>query len=143
MSRIEWRHDRRRIVLPVSIMRPETADMTRVTVTALVDTGASTSGITKSVAEQLDLAPAGKRPLLSARAIVQVERYLFRIGIESPSGTDSPAFPFVFDVTLGFELGSDLSVDPTRRIDAVVGMDVLSECDFSIDRTGRCKLDFG
>ena len=143
MSRIEWQHDGRRIVLPICVMRPETADMTRVTVPALVDTGASTSGITKSVAEQLDLAPVGKRPLLSARAIVQVERYLFRIGIESPSDSAAPAFPFVFDVTLGFELGGDLSADPKRRIDAVLGMDVLSECDFSIDRTGRCRLDFG
>jgi hypothetical protein len=93
--------------------------------------------------EQLDLTPVAKRQLLSARAIVQVERYLFRIGIESPSDSVAPAFPFVFDVTLGFELGSDLSADPKRRIDAVLGMDVLSECDFSTDRTGRCRLDFG
>ena len=61
---------------------------------------------------------------MSARTIIQVERYLFRIGLFASDTDSGPSFPFVFGPVLGFELGEELSVGPGGRIDAVLGMDV-------------------
>ena len=64
MSPIEWTHDGRRVLLPISILRPSPAtDLTAVSVTALVDTGATVSGIATRVIRELDLPPVGRRPL--------------------------------------------------------------------------------
>ena len=74
---IERRHDGRRIILPVTILRPTPAtDLSGYGGMAPVDTGATTSGITPRVARSLGLAPRGKRPLGSAQGEGQAERYL-------------------------------------------------------------------
>lgn len=133
---IRWRHDGRRIVLPILILRPDpSTDLSGFTAQALVDTGSTTSGITPRVAEFLDLSRRGKRPLGSAQGEGQAERYLFRVAI--PLISEAPSFPFVFDDVSGFELASSFALD------ALVGMDILKQCDFSIDRHGRCILQFG
>jgi predicted aspartyl protease len=143
MSVIEWQHDGRRIVLPISILRPAPTDFTQFDALALVDTGATTSAIVKRIADQLELPPRGKRPMYIARGLTQVERYLFRIGFAAREGDRQPAFPFVFDATLGFELSDTTPLPDGRMLNAVLGMDVLSQCDLSIDRHGSCKLFFG
>lgn len=98
MSRfIEWRHDSRQPVIPVSILAPEPlTNLTEHGVRALVDTGSTTSGITRRVAEELDLTGIGKRPLMSARHDDQVERYVFRIGLRPSDDRVEPTIPFVF-----------------------------------------------
>lgn len=134
--RIEWQHDGRRILLPVIILPPEpSTDLTGNEGRALLDTGSTTSGITPRVARRLNLLQRGKRPIGSAQGEGQAERYLFRIALPLP--TDSPTFPFVFESVSGFELAE------TFQFDALIGMDVLRQCDFSMDRTGRCRLQFG
>ena len=142
MSVLRWRHDRRRIVLPVIILRPEPVDLTQVGALALVDTGATTSGIVQRIANELGLAPAGKRPMHIARGVQQVERYVFRVGLASTGDLGQPIFSFVFEETLGFELSDTTSLPDGRRLDAVVGMDVLSRCDFRLGRDGWCELTF-
>lgn len=77
----------------------------------------------------------GKRPLGSAQGLGQAERYLFRIGLRPP--TDVPVFPFLFDEVSGFELSDSF------QLDALIGMDILQQCDFSTSRTGACSLTFG
>lgn len=143
MSRIEGRHDGRRIILSILVLRPEPSDLTAVDALALLDTGATTSGIVKRIADELDLAPAGKRPIYIARGIQQVERYLFRIGMIETSQDISPRFPYVFDETLGFELSDTTSLPDGRSLDAVLGMDVLSDCTFSTWKGGRWELSYG
>lgn len=54
-----------------------------------------------------------------------------------PLSVDGPAFPFVFEGVSGFELAE------TFQLDALLGMDVLGQCDFSMDRAGLCRLQFG
>jgi predicted aspartyl protease len=133
---IEWRHDGRRIVLPVIILPPEpTTDLSGIEAAALLDTGSTTSAITPRVARRLKLTPRGKRPLGSAQGEGQAERYLFRVGLREPSR--QPAFPFVFADVSGFELTDAFSLD------ALLGMDVLGQCDFAMYRNGRCRLEFG
>lgn len=134
--RIEGVHDGRRVILPILILPPEpTFDLTGVSARALLDTGATTSGITERIAGALGLRPVGKRPLGSARGEMQVERYIFRIGLQ-PSG-EGPAFPFVFDEVIGFELANSASFD------ALLGMDVLGQCELRIGRDRSWVLSFG
>lgn len=136
---IEWRHDGRRIILPVLVLRPApVADLTGFEGTALIDTGATASGITPRVARALSLAPRGKRPLGSARGEEQAERYLFRIGLLPPPAPEGvPRFPFVFDDVIGFELGEAFALD------LLIGMDILSQCTFRIDPQRSCELIAG
>jgi len=143
MSRIEWRHSGRRITLPILILRPDATDLTHVAVTALLDTGANVSGIVRRIADELSLEPTGKRPLISARGEIQVERYLFRIGLVREVPDDKPSFPFVFEETLGFELGDSSVFGDGTKLDAVLGMDILRQCDFEMTRAGTCRLTFG
>ncbi|MFL6863649.1 MAG: aspartyl protease family protein [Allosphingosinicella sp.] len=139
MSALEWRRDRRRILLPVLILRPfPVTDLAGEAATALLDTGSSVSGIASRVAERFGLRAMGKRPLLSAQGEGQVERYAFRIGLTADSRrAEPPSFPFLFDEVIGIELTNAF------EFDALLGMDILSRCDFSMSRSGVCRLDFG
>jgi predicted aspartyl protease len=138
MSAIEWRSDRRRLLIPVAILAPAPAnDLTSVAARALVDTGSTTTGITKRIAEQLGLLGRGKRPLSSAQGEGQAERYLFRIGLMPIGEEGVPAFPYIFDEVIGFELTNSF------QFDALLGMDILCQCDLELYRDGRCRLRFG
>jgi hypothetical protein len=134
--RIEWGHDGRRILLPVIILAPTpSTDLSGFEGEALLDTGSTTSGLTPRVARHLVLTKRGKRPLGSAQGEGQAERYLFRVGVRP--ATQSPMFPYVFEDIVGFELSE------TFQFDALLGMDVLRQCDFSLFRVGTCSLQFG
>ena len=137
MSLIEWRCDGRRILIPVLILRPApTNDLTCFEVAALLDTGANVSGVATHIVRKLGLPGVGRRPLISAQGLGQAERFLFRVGLRAPE-LDANAFPFVFDETMGFELKDG------TNLDAVLGMDILSQCDFELHRNGICRLRFG
>lgn len=134
--RIEWRREKRRILLPVTILAPfPTTDLSGVEAVALIDTGSSISGIASILADQLALAKLGKRPLKSAQGEGQVERYAFRIGIHSRGGGGGLAFPYIFEEVIGIELTT------TFEFNALLGMDVLSQCDFTTRRDGSCSLE--
>jgi hypothetical protein len=138
MSVLRWTRERHRILLPVQILPPfPVSVLTGVDATALVDTGSSISGIALGLAEKLGLRRLGKLPLKSAQGLGQVERYAFRVGLRVGGADQSPSFPFVFDELVGIELTN------TFEFNALIGMDVLNRCDFSMERTGRCSLRFG
>lgn len=134
MSEIEWRREPRRVLLPIAILAPEpVTDLTSVTARALVDTGSTTSGVSGRIAHQLRLPRLGKRPLTSAHGEGQVERFLFRVALALEGAT----LPFIFGEVMGFELKGDFAFD------ALLGMDILSQCDLVMERSGRCALRFG
>lgn len=126
----------RRIVLPIRILQatPST-DVFGIEVMALLDTGSTTTGITPRRARELGLPKRGKKPLGSAQGEGQAERYLFRVGLSV--GGDTRALPFIFDDIVGFELSDSFSLD------ALIGMDILGQCDFSMRRNGEWSLAFG
>ena len=135
--RIEWRREQRRILLPVVLLRPfPVTDLSGTDATALIDTGSSVSGVAIALAQSLKLIGLGKRPLKSAQGESQVERYAFRVGFKA-NGAHSSAFPFVFEEVIGIELTNAF------EFNALIGMDILGQCDFTMDRTGRCSLAFG
>ena len=76
--------------------------------------------------------------LSAPRGEEQAERYLFRIGLAGSTAPNAPpAFPFLFDDVVGFELRDNF------HLDMLLGMDVLCRCDFSMDRYGVCRLAAG
>jgi hypothetical protein len=135
MLAIEWRREPRRIILPCLILAPfPVTDLTGVEARALVDTGSSVSGVTSNLAERIGLVGLGKRPLKSAQGEGQVERFAFRLGLR-PDGENG--FPFVFDEVIGIELTNAF------EFNALIGMDILGQCDVTLARNGQCRICFG
>jgi hypothetical protein len=139
MQILEWRREPHRVRVPVLILRPSpAADLVGEAGTALIDTGSTVSGVAVRTAEALGLARRGRQPLGSAQGIWDAERYAFRIGLTPDySPPDRPTFPFVFDSVIGIELPDAF------EFDALLGMDILSQCDFAMNRRGACRLVFG
>jgi hypothetical protein len=140
MLHLECSNDRRRITLPIVILRPEpVTNLEGYRAMALLDTGATTTGITPRVADALGLLSLGKRPLGSAQGDGQADRYLFRVGLYPTTAIDgtTASYPYIFDATMGFGLSNSF------RLDALLGMDVLSQCDFRMNRSGQAVLSFG
>ena len=139
MSHIEWQREPRRILLPCLILAPFPAtDLSGIEARALIDTGSSVSGIARAIAEQLNISRLGKRPLKSAQGEGQIERYAFRVGLQPTGKAEGPKnFPFVFEEVIGIELTNAF------EFNALIGMDILGQCDLTIMRTGHCTLRFG
>lgn len=143
MREVSCRLEGRRYRLPIAVLRPGSViDLTSFAAIALVDTGATTSGIGPRVIEDLGLHSYGKKLLRSASDEVFVSYFLFRIGFYSDEQIASPAppaddLPFTFEETDGF------SWRRPADFDVILGMDVLSQCDVSMDRAGRCRIRFG
>lgn len=134
---IEWRHDQRRLIIPIIVQSPlPSFSSDGYQGTALVDTGSTISAVTPRVVRALLLPQLGKRPLSSAQGEGQAERYLFRFALQT-STNNAPAFPFMFEEVIGFELTDSF------QFDALIGMDILSQCDFEMLRNGMCRLTFG
>lgn len=134
MLRIDWRREPRRILLPCLILPPfPVTDLSGLQATALVDTESSVSGVGQALAEAMNLSGLGKRPLKSAQGEGQVQRYAFRVGLL----TEDSRFPFVFEEVIGIELTNAF------EFNSLLGMDILSQCDLSVFRDGRCALEFG
>lgn len=136
---IEWRHDGRRIVVPVTIYPPLTGAMFEgVAGAALIDTGSTTTGVKASVAQQLGLRSIGKRLVSTVGGEKQIDRYIFRIGLDGgAANNDAPTFPYIFEDVDGFELLESFSFD------ALLGMDILRQCELLIAPGNRCRLTFG
>ena len=137
---MQWRHNGRQIVIPAAILRADNpADLHFQQVTALVDTGATSSGIMPHVVEALALPPVGKRLVKAAHGEAMVDTFVFRIGLfpDPASATDQPSFPYVFDAVMGLRFG------PSEHFEAIIGMDILSQCDFALSRHRHCRLSFG
>ncbi|MEO5640252.1 MAG: hypothetical protein ABIQ98_00620 [Sphingomicrobium sp.] len=120
----------------MTILAPfPSTDLTGIEGRALIDTGSTTTGVSARIARALELPKRGKRPIGSIQGEGQAERFQFRVGFKIPA--TEPAFPFVFDELIGFELIDSFALE------ALIGMDVLRQCDLSIRRGGASVLAFG
>ena len=112
-----------------------------VAVEALIDTGATRSGVCPSVVDQLELPQIGTVPLESATDDRLVPLFFCWMAIDpsitEPSrelGAPSPHF---------FGAMEALGLRQSRSFEAILGMDVLSQCDLHLERSGFCTLRFG
>ena len=129
---IKWFHDGRRIVLPVRIKQPSAEGDDEAEGFALLDTGSTLAGIPARVAQKLCLVPRGKKPIGSVLGDGQAERYYFRVALHGPP--EFPTYPLVFDDRAGFELKDSFAFE------ALIGMDILGKCRFSMEPDGECNL---
>lgn len=143
MREFSFRRRGPRYLFPVAILRPAySGDITSFSATALLDTGATVSGVGPRVVEALALGTHGKKRLRSATEERFVAYYLFRVGFYTTEQMTDPdrmdlALPYVFDDLDGF------SWVGTADFDVIIGMDVLSQCEMRFDRSGACRLHFG
>lgn len=96
-------HDGRRIVVPVNIYPPLTGTtLEGVTGEALTDTGSTTTGVKASVAQKLGLRSIGKRLVSTVGGETQIDRFIFRIGLEGGAAdSDAPTFPYILEKVEG------------------------------------------
>ena len=105
-------------------------------VKALVDTGATSTSISRRTAETLGLAPVGKRDLMTANGPQRSRVYHFQIAMLAEPGEGAPFFVLP-DLVEGIELNSDELV-----FDILLGMDVISQGDLLIRRNGAFSFEF-
>ena len=140
MPELSWRAGGNRILLDLVVLRGgDPSDMTSIPARALLDTGATVSGIGPRIVRALGLASHSKKRLKSATEEAFVDYYLFRIGFHIGDADlgNVPQLPFVFEASDGFSWAR------SADFDVILGMDVLRQCDFTMDRAGLCKLRFG
>jgi hypothetical protein len=133
---VDGTHTGRRILLDIVVLGSvDPTDLTHIATRALLDTGATKSAITLRIVTQLQLALVGKRPIMVATEQRLLDFFMFRLGLFP---TDQPAnIPFIFAETEGFQISQ------THDFEVLLGMDVLSQCDFSMARSGNWNLTFG
>lgn len=143
MRALSFKRRTNRYLLPVAIFRPgQPTDLTSITATALLDTGATVIGIGPRIIAELGLESYGKNRLRPATDEAFVDYFVFRVGlfsteqvVEIPSGAD--ALPYIVDEVSGFSWGRHADFD------VILGMDILSRCDVNLDRYGTCRIEFG
>lgn len=137
MRSISGQIENRRILLQVEVFSSlDPLDITSVSFMALLDTGATASWISRTVVDRFGFRAIGKKPVVVATEVRLRDSYAFRLGLHD-SDAESVELPIVFAETIGF------MIDQASGFDVLLGMDILSECDFSMERNGRWKLDFG
>jgi hypothetical protein len=124
-------------MLPVAVLPSRNpADLTFENFTGLLDTGATASWISSKVVARFGLTPIGKGRVVVATEIRQLPLFLFRLGLIGME--DGPgALPYVFAETFGYQ------IKQADGFDVLLGMDVLSQTDFSMRRDGRWSVTFG
>lgn len=124
----------RQLLLPIAVLASrDPTDISFVEALALIDTGATSSGIGPKIVEKLKLKSHQKKQLSVATEMRLVDYYLFRIGFIN---NDDP-MPYIFEDIDGF------SWLEQKNFDVILGMDIISQCDLHVMRNGCWKLSFG
>lgn len=145
MPAISWAHDSRALVLPIVVMGDAYSDnpFQSIHTTGLLDTGATSSGISHALVEQLGVLPRGRRRLGTANGEIVSNEYLIRVGFvcgdyRDPAFDTRTALPFVLDREIrAFEL------QPSVSYPVLIGMDVIGSGDLTIRRDGSAKFLIG
>lgn len=96
-------------------------------VTAIWDTGASASAISKNVVDSLELVPTGKGRSSTAAGVIEVDTYTVNI---------------ILPCDVGFS-SIQVSCNDMGNVDMLIGMDIISRGDFSItNHNGHTKFTF-
>lgn len=110
-------------------------------VDALVDTGATGTGIRPDVTARLGVAGRGRRLVATANGDLLVPEYRVRVGFY-PGRFDGPAEAGGMPTVLEFGLQAHALRD-NFTYPMLIGMDILSQCDLTMRRDATCTLTFG
>jgi hypothetical protein len=109
---------------------------------ALIDTGAEGTCLTESVIRENRLVSAGKILVQSAGIRRIHRRYLVDIAFWYPTTTDDGDAEGVQRAHGYFGAGTYLAIDIENNdnFDVIIGMDILTKCDFAMWRNGNFTL---
>jgi hypothetical protein len=144
MRRIKWKHDRRQLFLPVAVMPSVSASnhSHSATVTALLDTGATKTGIRPDFISMLGLEKRDRAPVQTANGTRLADLYLARLGFWPADLSDdlsekaASELPYVLDRE--FLIQSLLPDFPHQML---LGMDVIGMCEFRVSSDHTAELD--
>ena len=139
MPEIRWFHDRSRLIVEAAILPPVGApnESTVIKVNALLDTGATTSGVVPKTAHALGLQSMGKKPVQTAGGLIQSDRFAFRLGFYKQARDDRLAFPHVLGRTI-FGIG----LAESDSFEIIVGMDVIGRNHLELRPDGQSLFRF-
>jgi len=140
MAEVRWSHSGNRLILPVAVLPSAAAENPQAieVVDALIDTGATGTGLRPDIAKALGVPGRGKRRVVTANGDMLVPEYRVRIGFYCGTFEGQPlaqGSPYVL------EFG--LLVHALREHFAyamLIGMDVLSNCDLHLRRNRSAVL---
>lgn len=140
MAEVRWKHSGHRLVLPVAVLPSAAADNAQAikVVDALIDTGATGTGLRPDIAAALHVPGRGKRRVVTANGDMLVPEYRVRIGFYCGQFENEPVAqgsPYVLEFGL---LVHALREHFTYAM--LIGMDVLSRCDLHLRRNGLAAL---
>lgn len=142
MAEVRWRHSGHRLTIPVAVLPSLVADNASQMdiVDALIDTGATGTGLRPDVAERLSVPGRGRRRVLTANGDILVPEYRIRIGFyPGRFAEDAKALP----TTMPHVLDLGLLVHALHAqftYPMLIGMDVLSRCDLELRRDWSAAL---
>jgi len=152
MPCIWGRHNRSQVFLNVAIIedgvtervsRPAPGQRIRFHVfSALVDTGAQSTCISREAAERVGLIPIGKVPIRGVSGLSYHNNYLFRVGFafgeaEAQNSLTSASL-HIFDKTIQ---GAELNI-AGGAFDVLLGMDIIGTGSLKIDGDGSFSFSF-
>jgi hypothetical protein len=121
-------------------------------VTALIDTGATTTCITSGLASRLNLTPIGKVPVHGVSGNAYHNNYLFYVAFPFalPPGTVDPNLPppppgqvqgqiFILHRVIQ---GCELVTSPNASFEVLLGMDVISSGSLVVQGNGTFSFSF-
>ena len=134
MAEIRWKHSGRRLLLPVAVLPSAAAENPHdiEVVDALIDTGATGTGLRPDIAASLKVPGRGKRRVVTANGDMLVPEYRIRIGFYCGTFSDQPradGSPYVLEFGLLVHALRENFAYPM-----LIGMDVLSSCDLHLRR---------
>src|SRR5689334_4437663 len=124
MGEIRWRHGGQRLLLPVAILPSAASDNAQAiqVIDALIDTGATGTGLRPDVADALQIPGRGKRRVLTANGDILVPEYRIRLGFycgEFEGEPQAVGNPYVLEFGLLAH-----ALRPMFPYAALIGMDV-------------------
>ena len=143
MRRIEWRHDLRQLFLPVSILPSASAGNAShsFTAKALIDTGATKTGLRADIIARLALPKRDRAPIQTANGTLITDLHLVRMGLWT-SGLNDDTFaaaasrlPFILDREFLIQ-----ALRPDFPHEMLLGMDVIGLCEFTVRGDGTASL---
>ena len=134
MREIRWSHSGHRLLLPVAVLPSAAAENAHdiKVVDALIDTGATGTGLRPDVAAALNVPGRGKRRVVTANGDMLVPEYRIRIGFYCGNFDDLPQAegnPYVLEFGLLVHALRD-----NFAYAMLIGMDVMSRCDLHLRR---------
>lgn len=106
-------------------------------VKALIDNGATATSISQLTAKRLNLAPVGKRDMMTANGPRRSRVYNFQVAMIGGESGDAPPFYVLPKAISGTELNPN-----EFAFDILLGMDVISQGDLKIRQNGTFTFEF-